>query len=269
MKNEPYISKRITVPKQFTDVFTHFYYAKNNGREAIHKTLLPNFQTILVFNFGPPAGLMANGQITITVDSCILLGPVKQPLQYMLPAGTEILVANFKADAFYRFFGRSLTEAQHPDAFIGDNCFTGLQHVLQPISSPEERVNQILSFCLPYLRERDKNFEAIANTSDNSLNTIKVIAEQSNLTERAVQLQHKKYLGYSAKEINRYHRFLKALELLQGFATSGTKPDWFEIVHECNYYDQSQLIHDFKHYMHLSPTQYLQFQEAICIAKNP
>ena len=268
--NEQYISKRIDVPESFAEVFTYFYYAKNNGLKAVHKTLLPSFQTIMVFNFGKESCISANDQITLEVPNCLVLGPIKQPFQYMLPAGTEILVGNFKGDAFYRFFGMSLAtlpSPQHPDELISDNCFTALHHALTRIVSPEEKVNFILSFCQPYLKESDKIFEAIAASNDTAFNTVKVAAEQTNLSERAIQLHHKKYLGYSAKEISRYQRFLKALELLQTYTSAGTKADWFEIVHECNYYDQSQLIHDFKHFTHLSPKQYVQFQEAICMAQ--
>ncbi|MFZ0596955.1 MAG: AraC family transcriptional regulator [Flavobacterium sp.] len=32
---------------------------------------------------------------------------------------------------------------------------------------------------------------------------------------------------------------------------------------QCGYYDQSQLIHDFKYYMNISPTKFLKFQNDI------
>jgi AraC-like DNA-binding protein len=44
--------------------------------------------------------------------------------------------------------------------------------------------------------------------------------------------------------------------------------DWFEVINECGYYDQSQLIHDFKHYINLSPAKYLKFQQDICNPKT-
>lgn len=74
--------------------------------------------------------------------------------------------------------------------------------------------------------------------------------------------------GYSAKEISRHQRFLKAVELVQNMALSNSKADWFDVVNKCGYYDQSQLIHDFKHYTHLSPSKYLKFQQDICYPKS-
>lgn len=105
--NEPnYTSQQISVPPEFENVFTHFYIAENNTSQAIHKTLFPSFQTILVFGFGSVIHFGSNQNTKIEVDKCIVLGPVKQPVNYTLPAGAEILVANFKDDAFYRFLGR-------------------------------------------------------------------------------------------------------------------------------------------------------------------
>ena len=99
---------------------------------------------------------------------------------------------------------------------------------------------------------------------EQSLNPIKSVASLNSQTERNTQLNHKKHFGYSAKEYNRYNRFIKTIELLQNLASSTSKTDWFEIITQCGYYDQSQLIHDFKYYINLSPTNYLKFQQDIC-----
>jgi len=48
---------RIAVPSEFESVFSHFYFAENKTDFAITKTLLPSFQTILIFTFGAKAYL--------------------------------------------------------------------------------------------------------------------------------------------------------------------------------------------------------------------
>ncbi|MHC0443683.1 AraC family transcriptional regulator, partial [Flavobacterium sp. 3-210] len=75
-------------------------------QKAVAKTLLPNFQTIFVFSFGKPVYFKANQGDEIEVGRYLFLGPVKQALPYRLEPGSEILVINFKDDAFYRFFGK-------------------------------------------------------------------------------------------------------------------------------------------------------------------
>lgn len=267
---EKYKHYRIAVPADFEEVFSHFYFAENKSEETITKTLLPSYQTILIFSFGTTVWLRTRQNTPIRLQKCLLLGPIKQAFEYSLPENSEILVANFKDDAFYRFFGRTSVAENlplHPDELLDENCFTALWTELNPMSDATERVNYILEFCKPYLRQRNTITEQLTNFNAKALNPVKSIASENNQTERNIQITHKKYFGYSAKELNRYQRFLKAIELIQGIASQNLKVDWFEVVSQCGYYDQSQLIHDFKHYTNLSPTNYLKFQQDICNAK--
>jgi AraC-like DNA-binding protein len=267
---EQYSNFKIAVPIDYEDVFSHFYFAENTTAETITKTLLPSYQTILIFNFGTTTILYSNQKTEIEINKCLILGPIKQAFDYSLPPKSKILVANFKDDAFYRFFGNA-SVAEHlpinPDDLLDENCFTALWKELSKINDINHQVNYILDFCKPYLKQRNTIAEQLTNFNDGNLNAIKSIASQQNQTERNIQLNHKKHLGYSAKEINRYQRFLKAIELLQSIASTSAKIDWFEVINECGYYDQSQLIHDFKNYIKISPTKYLKFQQEICNPK--
>jgi len=265
--NPEYNNYRIPVPTRFDEVFTHFYFAENKSAELITKTLLPSYQTILIFNFGAKPYLLTKQNTRVEVDKYLMIGPIKQAFDYVLPPNTEMLTINFKDDAFYRFFG-STAISEHlpmnPDELVNDDCFGILWYELSKMNDTNERVNHILEFSEPYLVNRNKIAEQLSNFKEQSLNPIKWVASQNSQTERNMQLQHKKHFGYSSKEHNRYERFLKAIELIQNLAASTSKIDWFEIVTECGYYDQSQLIKDFKHYINLSPTQYIKFQQDIC-----
>lgn len=264
---EKYNNFRIAVPADYEEVFSHFYFAENTSSEIITKTLLPSYQTILIFSFGTRAFLNSNQNTKIEIDKCLVLGPIKQAFDYSLPPSSEILVANFKDDAFYRFF-ENATIAENlpidPDELLDENCFTALWNELNKISDITTRVNYILKFCKPYLQQRNVITEQLINFRDETLNPIKSVASQQHQSERNIQLNHQKYLGYSAKELHRYQRFLKAIELIQSIVSKSSKIDWFEIINECGYYDQSQLIHDFKNYINLSPNRYLKFQHDVC-----
>ncbi len=124
----------------------------------------------------------------------------------------------------------------------------------------------ILEFCTPYLKDSASGIAPLirASEGESGSSPIKTAAHEMRQTERSLQLKQKKYLGYTAKELSRYERFLKAIEIIQTQTARQQKPDWFDVIHDCGYYDQSQLIHDFQHFLHLSPTQYLKFQQAIC-----
>ena len=179
-----YTSYRIDVPAAFEQVFSHFYVAGNLTDTNIRKTLLPSFQTILAFRFGAGISLMSDLDTQIEIDKCILLGPVKRPVRYVLPIGSELLVVNFKSDAFFRFFGQSLASGHlqtHPDELLEENCFTELWFVLKEIDTANERVNYLLEFCKPYLKSRNPDFKTLAGWSDSSnvFNPIKVVARET------------------------------------------------------------------------------------------
>lgn len=262
---------RIAVPSAFETVFSHFYFAENKTEFPITKTLLPSFQTILAFNFGTKSSLKSQQNTFLEVEKCIVLGPIKQAFDYTLEPGSQILVANFKEDAFYRFFGNALLTHSlpiHPDVLIAQNCFDVLWEELKIIPDTKDRVDYILEFCKPYLGEQNAIIALLADFKEESLNPIKAIASQINQTERNIQLHQKKFFGYTIKEISRYERFLKAVDLIQKTSVNDEKTDWFLIVEQCGYYDQSQLIHDFKYYMNISPTKFLKFQSDICSSKG-
>lgn len=266
-----YNGYRISVPPEFETIFSHFYFAKNLSDQPVTKTLLPTYQTILLFCFGESASMITKEKTRITVDKCIVFGPIRHSFDYTLPAKTSILVANFKDDAFYRFFGKaciSYHSAINPDDLLSENCFTNLWYQISKISSPQEQIDHILEFCKPYLQDRDTTGQLLSSFTDENLNPIKTIAEQTNQSERTIQLKQKEQFGYSSKEINRYNRFSKAIQLIEKEIAHQKKVEWFTIVDACNYYDQSQLIHDFKHFIQLSPSQYLKFQQDICNPKS-
>ncbi|MDN3596841.1 helix-turn-helix domain-containing protein [Zunongwangia endophytica] len=264
---ETYNNFRIAVPTEFKNIFSHFYCAENKSNETITKTLLPSYQTIFIFNFGTKALFNSKQNTQIEMDKCLVLGTIRKAFQYSLPPQSKILVANFKDDAFYRFFGNiSLANHSpiHPDELLDENCFTSLWYELEKNDNAEGQVNYILEFCKSYLQPRDKIAEQLINFKGQSLNPIKAIAIDNEQTKRNIQIKQKKYFGYSVKEINRYKRFLKAIEYIENIASKASKEDWFTIINNCGYYDQSQLIKDFKHYLNLSPTKYLKFQQDIC-----
>ncbi|MGN7990132.1 helix-turn-helix domain-containing protein [Pedobacter sp. 22226] len=263
--NEAYHGYRITVPAEFEELFSHFYFAENKSDAPIIQTLLPAFQTMMVFSFGASLVLLSKENEAISMDKCLVLGPVKQAFTYILPAGGEMLVVNFKDDAFFRFFGTaSLIGYLHPDDLLNDNCFTTLWVSLNALDTVSERVTQLLEFSRPYIQNRHPLTEQIIAMGNGPISLVKEISAQEKLSERSVQMNLKKHLGYSSKEISRYMRFLKAIELIQHLLLHNKPVNWFEVIETCGFYDQSQLIHDFKHYLNLSPSKYLRFQQEIC-----
>lgn len=265
-------TKSLAVPEAFDGVFSHFYYAANRTGSPIRKTLVPFFQTILVFNLGHKISLFIENNPAFDAPNSLILGPIKKSIEYTLFPGAEMLVVNFKWDAFYRFFGKSLKLYKDfiivPDDLVKEACFSELWLQLKNTKTLIDKVNLVLDFSLPYLKERETASSQIIDQSGtiNNINTVKQIAAQSGYSQRTIQLNYQKYLGFSDKEISRFQRFKNAIELLSTFNGNSETIDWLEIVTQFGYYDQSHLIHDFNYFIGISPTHYLKLQSDMCMA---
>jgi AraC-like DNA-binding protein len=269
--NDNYISNKIAVPLGFKEVFSHFYAARNTGDNPIEKTFFPSYQTMLVFSFGEVSFTSPSQQKTIPIEKCLVLGPVKKAFDYRLGDHTEMFVINFKGEGFHRFFSRAMAadfQTIHPDELVEDHFFSRIWHQLKEMDSDNQRAQHILTFCRNYLDQQDETIQQIlAQSSDPAVDPIKTVAENTNQTQRNVQRKHKKHLGYSAKAYARYERFKKTITFIHKQPESASGPvDWFDVIEQNGYYDQSHLIKDFKYFLDLTPSQYMTLHQDICVA---
>lgn len=72
--------------RQILKTYFHISISRKQDRTALHKTLIPAFQTIMVFSFEKAISFSSNQDTKIEIDKCIILGPIKQPIEYSLPA---------------------------------------------------------------------------------------------------------------------------------------------------------------------------------------
>jgi AraC-like DNA-binding protein len=268
MPVENFSSYRVEVPEKYSEVLTHFYVARNDGETNITRKLIPSFLAVLVFNFGTPLELIGEDQPEIHAGNCFVLGPIKKQLHYVAQPGCELLVVNFKDDAFYRFFGNVILEmnaVEHPDILLGTNCFEQLWERLSEMNATEERIQALLQFCDSYVKERNPIAAQLAAFNDETQSEVKAVAADMNVSERTVQKEYKKQFGFTSKEKQRHQRFLKTISEVQ---SSQTKVDWQDIAYRFGYYDQSHLIQDFNYYLGVSPEQYLKSRSNTCLG-NP
>ena len=60
---------------------------------------------------------------------------------------------------------------------------------------------------------------------------------------------------------------MQMITLVQESLASQREVDWADVVFTCGYYDQSHLIRDFKHYLMMSPSQYLKLSQQMCASR--
>lgn len=253
------------------------------------RTLLPNFQVLLLINLGPAGEIWFAPEarelvVPQPLHGMQLVGPLKQPMQYRLPGGARVLVVTFTLDGFYRLFqlpADSLTPAAFtdPDTLMAAGNFVRLLEQLRHQPQPAQLVATLAAFCRSYLHPPDAAQAELLGllpllSAQPHLNPLRVMAAASRLSERTWQLRFRKYLGFSAKEAGRFLRFRQVVEhLRQPAAAAGTPPppDWFALLNQYGYHDQSHLIHDFTHFLHQSPTQVraqLLDGDTICFTKT-
>lgn len=247
----------------------------------VTRTLLPNFEIILLINLGPGADLWlateAAGAPRQPLTTMLLVGPLTQPLHYRLPAGARVLVVSFSLAGFYRLFGVPAQQVRgafaDPDALLPGGDFARLWQQLRALAAPAQLLSAVAAFCAPRLRPPEAaQVELLAQLPRllrrDYLSPLKSLAATSRLSERTLQLRFQKYLGFSAKELARFVRFRRVLATVQQQLRATGQLDWLALLAQHGYHDQPHLIHDFTHFLHLPPSQVareLRAGDAICV----
>jgi len=92
---------------------------------------------------------------------------------------------------------------------------------------------------------------------------IRDVARDAGLSQRRFIQLFACEVGISPKLFCRVRRFRQALETVRHTAV----PNWAQVAVDCGYYDQSHLIHDFRFFSNLSPTEYVR-QRSQCVMQN-
>jgi AraC-like DNA-binding protein len=92
---------------------------------------------------------------------------------------------------------------------------------------------------------------------------IRDVARDAGLSQRRFGQLFTREVGMSPKLFSRVRRFRQALETVRHPA----EPNWAQVAVDCGYYDQSHLIHDFRFFSNLSPTEYVR-RRSECVVQN-
>jgi len=257
-------SQVIKADERLATIFSHFYCVQQAPDAGpLEQQLLPNYEIILGFNFGPPIPVSL-GNATYVIDQMAVFGPLQRTLTYQLPAGADLIIVNFTLDGFYRLLrvpvhGLKAAEVHHPDALLGKSCFLDLWTQLARMPEVADRLQLLTEYALAFVSPSSPAalplFDSMPYFNDSAADPIKVLAQTHPVSIRSLQLRFQNYLGYSAKELIRYLRFKKVLYFL--YQDHAAAIDWLELVTRFGYHDQSHLIKDFRHFVGVTPRQFL------------
>lgn len=258
-------------------VFSHFYCVQQaTDAPVLPQQLVPNYEMLLVFNFGPAIPMWL-GDKALVFHRTVVLGPLRHLLRYELPPGADVIVVNFTLNGFYRLVGRSAQQVRaadwrDADWMLDPMTFESLWQELTQKRTQTERLEWIRSYIQTYLapvRQQDHDlFDSIPLFGQNVVDPVKAMAEDQRVSSRSIQLQFQTNLGYSAKELARFLRFKQVLVFLIQHAANAI--DWLSVVDRFRYYDQSHLIQDFRFYLGMTPRQFVKQvnEKGICISKS-
>ncbi|CCH54829.1 transcriptional regulator, AraC family [Fibrisoma limi BUZ 3] len=269
-------SQLIEADERLATVFSHYYCVQQGPQDApLQQQLVPNYEMLLVFNFGPAiSGSL--GDAPYVISRTAVLGPLQKTLTYELPAGADLIVVNFTLNGFYRLLRVPMQELKtqdihNPDVLLNKPCFEDIWSQLAQMTTLADRLQLLNEYALTYAAPADSTtnsmIESIPYVNNTVVEPVKLLATQQQVSARMIQLTLQKQLGYSARELVRFLRFKKVLTFL--FQQPTPSVDWLSLVSEYGYHDQSHLIKDFQQYMGISPRQFINqlAQGGMCISK--
>jgi AraC-like DNA-binding protein len=275
----------VPTPAALRHIIQHFVLLTvGEGARPVVQTLLPTFQVLLLINLGAEAQMWPAGSPSVEqahpVRGIVLTGPVKTALHYRLPPGGRVLAAAFTLEGFFRLFrlpvGVLGSGFIAPDDLVKNWGFAQLWEQLVPLHGPSQLVQAVADFLVPHLHAAEAPQAQLIGqlpllSGSTHLNPVKVMAAASQLSERALQLRFRKYLGFSAKEAVRFIRFRQVLDKLQQSELVGRRTDWLALLAQHGYYDQSHLIHDFTYFLQQPPSAIINrllLSDAICFTSS-
>ena len=254
------------VEPPLNEIIRHFFYMQNPIEgEPQAFNLLPNFEIMLIFNFGCPISATFNNDHheNHTLQRTLLISPLRRTLNYQLPAGSEAIVTVFSLNGFYRLFNIPIDELSardlwDPELLLNQYAITAIYEKLCLLATFEEKIDAFSAYLTDLVNANTPAFEVLQESisyfNDTAIQPAKAIAQDIKVSERTVQQRFQKYLGYSPKEMLRYLRFKKMIDHVLSQGSSNI--DLFELIEIHGYYDQSHLTKDFKHFMGTTPGKF-------------
>jgi AraC-like DNA-binding protein len=183
----------------------------------------------------------------------------------------SVMGVHFRPGGAFPFLGPPASELADThvdlDALWGTSA-TELHERLCAAKTPAERFNLLEKALVAHLFRPLERHYAVRLALDTFVRAdsgvaIRDIARDAGLSQRRFIQLFAREVGMSPKLFYRVRRFRQTLETLRRTAV----PDWARLATDCGYYDQSHLIHDFRFFSNLSPTEFVRLRSD-CVMQN-
>ncbi len=250
----------IAPPPRLAEFIERFWYSVEG---PLHQRvrIVPGGTMELVFNLDEDElGIFETEQLDSykSFSGAFFCGAYARPV--FVDTRPQVLGVHFKPGGAFRFLGIPANELS--DCHVGveevwGKCARDLREQLCAAANPARRL-RILEMALVSRLEntlqRHRAVQAaldIFEQGEGREARTRDLAAHLGLSQRHFIKVFTNQVGVTPKVFSRLLRFQRAIHLTR----SPPAPDWADIASACGYFDQSHLIHDFRTFSGLSPTE--------------
>lgn len=243
--------------------YVKYYWVMIGDEPTGIPSLLPPITDFdMVFSFGAPVDWKI-GNSGFSLNGSFVCGPRLNPA-YILGRGiVNYLSVTFHPNAIYPFIGIPMSEFRDEPVEVDLLPDVYFQKSAEQIGCQRE-IDEKVMMVEQILLDRLKKSNELENRSlEWSVKIIKQtggrisvqsLCEKTGLGTRKLERDFSKWIGMSPKQFIKVERFNHVFTRI---ATPGFDEDWFDLVMQFGYHDQSHLIHDFKSMMEQTPEEFL------------
>lgn len=223
----------------------------------------PSSFCAIVFNYGDPYFLQNKKYEQLAVPAQFLSGPSVYSYKLSLRGNVGMAGIVFKPAALATMFQLSMFEytEERIDLYkifrkeVIDSYVTGIKEG----GGDEKRVRLLEEFIMQQYRLRKPEPDYIDHAANfiierNGMLQVTDLLKDSHMSRRTFERKFFHKVGLSPKYLARIRRLGYLCNLIAG----KKKVDWPKIFYECEFYDQSHFIKDFKEFTGRTPQQYLE-----------
>jgi AraC-like DNA-binding protein len=177
------------------------------------------------------------------------------------PENLRLIFCIFRPSGFYRLFKTPIHLLNNNvvplEAFLGKRTREFKDRLL-PAPEDEDKIAVVdeffisLAWRLPVANRSSVEVAQNQLLQNNGMLPIDGLSSQLNISRRSLERYFSEHVGMPPKYYARVLRFNYAF----GLKRANPALDWFDIIYDCGYFDQTHFIKDFKHFTGKAPTAF-------------
>ena len=230
--------------------------------------IIPDGCIEMTFNLGDKIKRYVSETEFIVHPSAMVMGQRTKPY-FILPVGNvDTIAICFYPHGFATFVNTPLEQLVDKETHIaklfGKIAASQLEQQIIEAKDTHQRIEIIETFLLKKLHEQATITSIVKATVDTFLKTsgsatINLISEGSLAKRRQLERHFKKQIGISPKQLGKVIRFQASLLMLLNRQTETLT----HIAYENDYFDQNHFIKDFKEFVGVTPSEFLDNENLI------